>query len=475
MSARILPVILAGGKGTRLWPLSRAAGPKQFIKLTGQRTMFQEALLRVNDPELYEAAIVLTNDDFRFFVTEQAREIGVTLSAILLEPVARNTAVAIACAALAAQARQGGDAIMHILASDHEIMADQNYFDSVRVARDTAKLGKIVTFGIKPTEPATGYGYIEIGSAISTGAHAVKRFIEKPALEEAKAMLAEGFYCWNSGMFACKTSHLLAELEAHAPDVLRAAAGAMSKAEADLEFTRLDVEAFTSSPNISIDYAVMEKTSNAAVVPSSFAWSDLGSWEAVWKTGQRNGDGNFSVGAVTLADTKNSLVISRGAHLAVQGLDGMAVIASEDAVYVGRLQDSQGVGGLVNLLAAAPQTAALTQTHPTTYRPWGGYTSVLKGERFQVKRIFVLPGKTLSLQRHRHRSEHWIIVRGTAEVIVGNVSKTVYENESIYIPIGELHRLANNGKIMLELIEVQTGAYLGEDDIVRIEDEYGRH
>ncbi len=475
MPDRILPIIMAGGKGTRLWPLSRATGPKQFIKLTGPRTMFQEALLRVSDPELYESAIVLTNDDFRFFVTEQAREIDVTLAAILLEPVARNTAVAIACAALAAQARRGGDTIMHILASDQEIGADGNYFDSVRAARDTAMLGKIVTFGLTPTEPATGYGYIEMGERLSTGAYAVKRFVEKPPLAEAKAMLAAGGYCWNSGMFACKTSHLLAELEAHAPDVLKSAAAAMAKAEADLEFTRLDGEAFASSPNISIDYAVMEKTSNAAVVPASFAWSDLGSWDAVWKTGQRNGDGNFSVGAVTLADTKNSLVISRGAHLAVQGLDGMAVVASEDAVYVGRLEDSQEVGSLVKLLAASTQTAALTQTHPTTYRPWGGYTSVLNGERFQVKRIFVLPGKKLSLQKHRHRSEHWIIVRGTAEVTVGKNTKTVYENESIYIPIGELHRLANNGKIMLELIEVQTGAYLGEDDIVRIEDEYGRH
>ena len=474
-SDKILPVIMAGGKGTRLWPLSRATGPKQFIKLTGTRTMFQEALLRVSDPALYEPAIVLTNDDFRFYVTEQAREIGVTLSAILLEPVARNTAVAIACAAVTAKARLGGEAIMHILASDQEIVADGNYFDSVRIARDTAKLGKIVTFGITPAEPATGYGYIEMGEALETGAYAVKRFVEKPLLEKAKAMLAEGGYCWNSGMFACKTSQLLSEMKTHAPEVLKAAVGALAKAESDLEFTRLETGAFASSPNISIDYAVMEKTANAAVVPSSFAWSDLGSWDAVWKTGQRDGDGNFSVGAVTLADTKNSLVISRGAHLAVQGLDGMAVVASEDAVFVGRLQDSQEVGNLVKLLAAASQTMALTQTHPTTYRPWGGYTSVLNGERFQVKRIFVLPGKRLSLQKHRHRSEHWIVVHGTAEVTVGKVTKTVYENESIYIPIGELHRLANNGKILLELIEVQTGAYLGEDDIVRVEDEYGRH
>jgi mannose-1-phosphate guanylyltransferase len=475
MSEKIVPVILAGGKGTRLWPLSRALGPKQFIKLTGSNTMFQEALRRISDPDLYEPAIVMTNDEFRFFVVEQAREIGMHLSAILLEPVARNTAVAVTCAALEAQERYGRDAVIHLLASDQEVAADETYFNCVRMARDTALLGKIVTFGIKPTEPATGYGYIEMGEPLSTGAHAVRRFVEKPALQEARAMLATGAYCWNSGMFTSQASFLVSEMEVHAPDVTKAAALAMSGSEADLEFTRLDMEGFATSPNISIDYAVMEKTANAAVVPSPFAWSDLGSWDSVWKSGSRDADGNVSAGSATLSATKNSLVISRGAHLAVQGLDGVAVVASEDAVYVGRLKDSQDVGALVKLLAGAPQTAKLTETHPTMYRPWGGYTSVLNGERFQVKRIFVLPGKRLSLQKHRHRSEHWIIVKGTAEVTVGENVKTIYENESIYIPIGSVHRLANNGKITLELIEVQTGAYLGEDDIVRLDDEYGRH
>jgi mannose-1-phosphate guanylyltransferase len=470
----MVPIILAGGKGTRLWPLSRAAGPKQFIKLTGSRTMFQDALMRVSDPELYEPAIVMTNDEFRFFAAEQAREIGVGLSAILLEPVARNTAVAVTCAALAAQQRHGPDVVIHLLASDHEISAGTAYFECVRTARDTAELGKIVTFGITPTEPATGYGYIEIGEPLATGANTVRRFVEKPKIEAARAMLAKGGYCWNSGMFACRASLLLAEMRQHVPDVAKAAAAAMSSPEPDLEFMRLDMEAFAKSPDISIDYAVMEKTSNAAVVPSSFAWSDLGSWDAVWKAQARDADGNVSVGGATLSDTKNSLVISRGAHLAVQGLEGVAVVASEDAVYVGRLEDSQHVGALVKLLAGSPQTAKLTQSHPTMYRPWGGYTSVLNGERFQVKRIFVLPGKRLSLQKHRHRSEHWIVVKGTAEVTVGEVTRTIYENESIYIPIGEVHRLGNNGKITLELIEVQTGAYLGEDDIVRLDDEYGR-
>jgi mannose-1-phosphate guanylyltransferase len=475
MTAKMVPIILAGGKGTRLWPLSRAAGPKQFIKLAGPRTMFQEALLRVSDTGLYEMPIVMANDEFRFFVVEQAREIGVNLSAILLEPVGRNTAVAVTCGALAASERHGPDVVIHLLASDQEIPAESEYFNCVKIARDTAELGKIVTFGITPTEPATGFGYIEMGETISTGARMVRRFVEKPPLEDARAMIVKGTYCWNSGMFACRASYLLSEMEAFAPAVAKAALGAMSERHADLEFTRLNAASFSESPNISIDYAVMEKTSNAAVVPSTFAWSDLGTWEAVWKAGQHDTRGNVSVGATTLLDTDNSLVISRGTHLAVQGLQGVAVVASEDAVYVGRLADSQKVGELVALMAKSQETAKLTETHPTTFRPWGGYTSVLNGERFQVKRIFVLPGKKLSLQKHRHRSEHWIVVRGTAEVTVGEITKTIYENESVYIPIGQVHRLANNGKISLELIEVQTGAYLGEDDIVRLDDEYGRN
>jgi mannose-1-phosphate guanylyltransferase len=474
MAGKIVPVIMAGGKGTRLWPLSRASAPKQFIQFIGDTTLFQNTLTRVSDPELYEAPIVLTNEEFRFLVAEQARELNIKLAGVLLEPVARNTAAAVAAAAVLVTELFGKDAVMHVLGSDYEIDANATYFDCVRTARDTAISGKLVTFGIAPTEPATGYGYIESGKSLATGAHVVKRFVEKPPLEKAEAMIAAGGFYWNSGMFMFSADQLLSEMKDYAPDVEKAASKAVSKATRDLDFTRLDTEAFAKSPDISIDYALMEKTENAAVVPSPFTWSDLGSWDSVWKVGKRDNDGNVAAGDTTLINTKNSLVMTHGVHLAVQGLEDVAVIASEDAVYVGHLKDSQEVGKLVKLLAGHKKTSKLTETHPTSYRPWGGYTSVLNGDRFQVKRIFVLPGKKLSLQKHHHRSEHWIVVKGTAEVTIGENVQMLRENESVYIPLGEVHRLANPGKIMLELIEVQTGSYLGEDDIIRLVDEFGR-
>ncbi|MBW9118003.1 mannose-1-phosphate guanylyltransferase/mannose-6-phosphate isomerase [Rhizobium cauense] len=474
MTQKIVPVIMAGGKGTRLWPLSRAAAPKQFIQFIGDKTLFQETLLRVSDPTLYEPPVVLTNEEFRFLVAEQARELDIDLAAILLEPVARNTAAAVAAAATLVRDRFDEDTVMHVLGSDYEILADDTYFDSVRIAAATAREGKLVTFGIEPTEPATGYGYIEGGKTLSTGARAVARFIEKPPANKAEDMVASGGFYWNSGMFMFSVSRLLTEMRTFAAESLKAAEMAVAKGSSDLDFIRLDKAAFAASPNISIDYAIMEKTSNAAVVPSPFKWSDLGSWDSVWKSGTRDADGNVAAANTTVVNTKNSLIMTHGVHLAVQGMDDIAVIASEDAVYVGRLQDSQDVGNIVKMLAAAPSTSQLTETHPTSYRPWGGYTSVLNGDRFQVKRIFVTPGKKLSLQKHHHRSEHWIVVKGTAEVTIGENVQMLRENESVYIPLGEIHRLANPGKIMLELIEVQTGSYLGEDDIIRIVDEFGR-
>lgn len=474
MSQKIIPVIMAGGKGTRLWPLSRSSAPKQFIQVVHEKTLYQETLERVADPTLYEAPVVITNQDFRFVVAEQARVVGVALSGVLLEPVARNTAAAIAAAAVYLSDRFGDETILQLLASDHQIDAGESYQQAIITARETAMEGKIVTFGITPTEPATGYGYIEQGEAMASGAFQVKRFVEKPQLLAAQQMMECGGFLWNSGIFMCRVDRLLAELQTYAPEVLAAAVQAVAKAQTDLDFVRLDLTAFGSSPDISIDYAVMEKTDNAAVVPSSFGWSDLGSWDAVWKLGEKDSDGNVVIGNSTVVNTQNSLVISRFSHLAVQGLKDVAVIAAEDAVYVGRLEDAQQVSKLVKYLASSKATADLTETHPTSYRPWGGYTSLFNGDRFQVKRLFVLPGKKLSLQKHFHRSEHWICVKGTAEVTIGDTVTFLRENESVYINQGEAHRLHNPGKIMLEMVEVQTGSYLGEDDIVRISDEFGR-
>lgn len=474
MSEKIIPVIMAGGKGTRLWPLSRAEAPKQFLQFLGDLSLFQRTLNRVSDPALYEPAVIVTNADFRFLVAEQARNVEAPLAAILLEPVARNTAPALAAAAFAVLRDHGPEGIMQVLASDHEIAADDSYFDCIRIARETAAAGKLVTFGIKPTEPATGYGYIETGDTLATGAHKVSRFIEKPNLERARALLADGRYLWNSGMFMLPVGQFLADIRLYAPGVHDAAQKAVQGARHDLDFIRLDEESFARAPDISVDYAVFEKTPDAAVVPSGFRWSDLGSWDSVWAIGEKDADGNVLGEKVTVNNTRNSLVLSRDIHIAVQGLKDVAVIASEDAVYIGPLADSQNVGHIVKRLAASKATSGLTQAHPTSYRPWGSVASVLSGARFEVKKLLVRPGASISLQKHHHRSEHWIVVRGTAEVIIDGDVRLLHENQSVDIPEGTVHRLRNPGKIPLELIEVQTGSYLGDDDIIRLDDQFGR-
>lgn len=474
MPIKIVPVILAGGKGTRLWPLSRAMAAKQFLKLLGEYTLFQETLRRVSDASVYEAPLVVTNEDFRFLVAEQARELGVPLSTIVLEPMARNTAAAVAVSARIVADRYGGDCLLLVLPSDHAITVDQTYEACVRSACLAAAAGKLVTFGIKPGGPATGYGYIELGTDLNDGVHAVSRFVEKPSAEKASTFLAAGNYYWNSGMFVFQASSVLAELMEFAPEVLAAAYAAVDGSEMDADFLRLAPDAFSQAPSISIDFALMEKTRNAVVVPSLIEWSDLGSWDAVWKIGEQTAEGNVIKGNATVHNTTNSLIVSRTTHLAVQGLDGVAVVASEDAVLVARLNDAQEIGNLVKRLAADKNTARFTELHPTSLRPWGGYTTMFTGDRFQVKRLFVHPGKMLSLQKHFHRAEHWICVKGIAEVTIDYTTTVVHENESIYIPQGSTHRLTNPGKILLEMIEVQTGSYLGEDDIVRLSDEFGR-
>ncbi|MEI2299247.1 mannose-1-phosphate guanylyltransferase/mannose-6-phosphate isomerase [Ensifer sp. MJa1] len=474
MSSKIVPVVMAGGKGTRLWPLSRSAAPKQFLQILSDRSLFQQTLERVRDPARYEPAIVVTNSDFRFIVAEQARAIDTQLGDILLEPVARNTAPALAAAAFSILARFGKAAIMQVLASDHEIDAGAIYQDCILRAHQAARHGELVTFGITPTEPATGYGYIEQGEELTAGANRVARFVEKPDRAKAVAMLETGRYLWNSGMFMLPVKPFLDEMKHHAPDVWEAARLAVEGIRKDLDFSRLEAASFARAPDISVDYAVFERTERAAVVPSSFAWSDLGSWDAVWKTGRKDSDGNVVTDRATVSNTRNSLVLSRDIHLAVQGLEDVAVIAGEDAVYVGRLDDSQSVGNIVKTLARSPRTTALTEVHPTSYRPWGAVAAISDGERFAVKRLRVTPGKKISLQKHHHRAEHWIVVRGTAEITMAGETRLLHENESVYIPPGTVHRLYNPGKIPLELIEVQTGSYLGEDDITRIEDEFGR-
>jgi mannose-1-phosphate guanylyltransferase/mannose-6-phosphate isomerase len=469
MDRRIVPLIMCGGAGTRLWPASRAVHPKQFLPLFGARSTFQDTILRVSDASLFERPIVITNTAYRFMVTEQLAEIGLEAD-ILLEPMRRDSGPAIAAGAVFAQMRDK-DSVVLALAADHVVGNTAAFVAACRQGLVAADAGRIVTFGIKPERAATEYGYISSGDLISDEVRSVAKFVEKPDPTTAAEYVKSG-YLWNSGNFMFRASVLLDEYRSVDATSVEAITNAVTRAGRDLGFVTLEPTAFGSTEAISIDYAVMEKTARAAVVPVACGWSDVGSWHAVWELSDKDAEGNAARGVAVFEDSRNCNVSTDRALVALEGVDDLVVVATQDAVLVSRQKDANGLKRLVaRLRTAAPQ---VTEEHLKVHRPWGSYQSVDNGERHQVKRITVKPGGRLSLQKHHHRSEHWIVVRGAAQVTVNDLVKVVHENESIYIPIGATHRLENPGKIPLELIEVQTGSYLGEDDIIRIEDDYRR-
>lgn len=468
----LYPVILSGGSGTRLWPLSRSALPKQLLALCGPRTMIQDTALRAGLPGA-APPIVLCNDDHRFLVAEQMQQIGVKPGAIVLEPQGRNTAPAAAVAALIV-AETDPKGIVVLLPSDHVVTKQATFRDALAVAVRAAEAGNIVTFGMTPSKPETGYGYIQRGAALAglDGAFKVQCFVEKPDAETAKRYLADGGYFWNGGMFVFRADVLLEETARLAPDVMPAVREAVAKAKRDLDFIRLDGESFARAPNISIDYAVMEHTGRAALVPCAIGWSDVGSWSSLWEIQQQDEQGNVLQGDVIAYDARDSFVRSEERLVALVGVRNLAVVVTKDAVLVADKARAQDVKIIVDRLKAAKRSEF--KEHATVFRPWGSYETIALGDRFQAKRIIVKPGGRLSLQMHHHRAEHWVVVQGTALVTVGEKTFKLKENELTFIPLGEKHRLENRDKVPLCLIEVQSGSYLGEDDIVRFEDVYGR-
>lgn len=467
-----VPVILSGGSGTRLWPLSRKNLPKQFLALTGSATLFQQTVTRTGALEGVSAPIVVCSEEHRFLVAEQLRELHVEGASILLEPMARNTAPAIALAAWQAIGTNP-DAVLLVLPADHLIGDTDSFANAVNTAMPLAQQGWLVTFGIRPNGPETGFGYIKRAEALDEAAFRVERFVEKPDAATAKQYVTAGDYEWNSGMFLFKASRYLEELQQYAPKMHAATKTAHEHAKADLDFVRADKDAFATSPDNSIDYAVMEKTTRAAVVPVSCAWSDIGSWDALWAASKHDADGNRLEGDVIAIDSHDCFVRSAPRRLvAALGLHDIVIVDTPDAVLVAPRSRVQDVKLLVDKIKSAGRQEHMF--HRKVYRPWGSYDSIDMGERFQVKRIVVKPGAALSLQKHHHRAEHWVVVSGTAEVTRDEEVFLLTENQSTYLPLGCVHRLRNTGKMPLELIEVQSGSYLGEDDIVRLEDVYGR-
>jgi mannose-1-phosphate guanylyltransferase/mannose-1-phosphate guanylyltransferase/mannose-6-phosphate isomerase len=468
----IHPVLLSGGSGTRLWPLSRQSRPKQLLALTGPRTMLQETALRV-DEESLQRLIVVCSSEHRFAIAEQLHGIGLAAPRIILEPVGRNTAPAAAVAALAAT-EEDTDALLLLMPADHLIADRQAFRRAIATGAPAAAEGHVVLFGIAPESPATGYGYVESGDPLAghAGIHNVVRFHEKPDGATAKAYLKNGRHWWNSGIFLVAARVLLSEMETYAPEVVRCARSALDGAVRDLDFCRLHSESFARAPSISLDHAVMERTERAAVIPVDFAWSDIGAWSELWKAGDRDSNGNVVSGDIKAMNTRNSYLRTEGPLVATLGIEDMIVIATADAVLVARKGADQEVKQLVAALQADNHPAATSS--PLVHRPWGHFQTVELGERYQVKRITVNPGAKLSLQKHYHRAEHWVVVNGTAAVTRDSETMLLKENESIFLPLGCVHRLENPGRIPLNLIEIQSGSYLGEDDIVRFEDLYAR-
>ncbi len=471
------PVILSGGSGTRLWPMSRAQYPKQLLPLVSEHTLLQEAALRIADKAQFAAPLIIANDEHRFIVAEQLRLAGIAPRAIVLEPVGRNTAPACCIAAILLAATEP-DALFLVMPSDHAITDLPAFKAAVARAAQVAAKGRLVTFGVTASRPDTGYGYIKRGKALpgAEGAFEVAGFVEKPDRARAEAYLKSGDYSWNSGLFLFPAALLLQEVRRLQPEMVAACMTAFDKAKRDLDFLRLDRHAFAVAANNSIDYAVMEHTPHAAVVPVEMGWSDVGTWDALWQIGAKDGAGNVLIGTkpgdVVADETRNSYLRTESGLLAVLGVEDLVVVATADAVLVTRRDRAQDIKQLVAKLERDGRSELAT--HLLTHRPWGTYRSIHNGARVQVKHIMVKPGGILSLQMHHHRAEHWVVVTGTARVIKGNEELILHENESTFIPMGTRHRLENPGKIPLHLIEVQSGSYLGEDDIVRFEDTYGR-
>lgn len=470
---KIVPVVLSGGSGTRLWPMSRESYPKQLLALTADRSLLQETLARVGNRSVFGAPIIVCNSEHRFIVAEQIKQLDMTPHNIVLEPVGRNTAPAIAAAALML-AEEDPATLMLVLPSDHTIADSAAFLSAVSTAATAASDGALVTFGIRPDAPETGYGYIHRGSALAghAGCFEVAEFVEKPDAATAAAYLSAGNYDWNSGMFLLSAEGYLAELERLEPEMLDACRDAIKGSEKDLDFLRLGEEAFARCPSRSIDYAIMEHTVRAAVVPAEMGWNDIGSWTALWDIGNKDGGGNVLTGDVAVIDTENSYLRSETRLLAAIGVRDMIVVATDDVVLVLPKDRAQDVRMMVESLKSRGRHE--TGMHPRVYRPWGYYQTVHEGERFQVKRITVNTGASLSLQLHRHRAEHWVVANGAARVTRDDDIFMLNENESTYIPPNTRHRLENPGKVPLNIIEIQSGSYLGEDDIVRYEDDYGR-